>query len=59
MEPIQTAPWAQSEGYLTWKQGRSQVSVVGPGDSSGRALVCSFLKEPIRKVSANLGVACE
>lgn len=50
MEPIQTASWSQSEGYLTWKQGRGQVSVSGPGDSSGRGLVCSFLREPIRKV---------
>ncbi|GMH40598.1 hypothetical protein BSKO_08502 [Bryopsis sp. KO-2023] len=49
LEVIQTAPWAQSDGYLAWKQGKSQVSVAGPGDVSGRGLTCSFMKEPIRK----------
>lgn len=51
LETIQAAPWAQCEGYLTWRQGRSQISVVGAGDPTGRSLACSFLKEPIRKVS--------
>ena len=46
---IQGAPWNQSEGYHAWKGGKGQVSVVGPGEPSGRGLCCSFTKEHLRK----------
>lgn len=46
---IQTAPWIQSEGYHSWKGGKGHVSVVGPGEPSGRGLCCSFTKEHLRK----------
>ena len=50
MHAVQNTPWNLSEGYHSWKSGRGQVVVVGPGDPTGRCLGVSYLKEQTRKV---------
>eukprot|EP00803_Ostreobium_quekettii_P003410 evm.model.scf_125.2 EVM.evm.TU.scf_125.2 scf_125:22519-35862(+) len=49
MHAFQNTPWHLSEGYHSWKGGRGQVVVAGPGDPTGRGLGISYLKEQIRK----------